>query len=1039
MSIKIFLSTVSDEFRTYRDALRHDLTRHNVEVKVQEDFKDLGADTLDMLDVYIAHCDAVVHLSGNMTGAYPGYLALGALQKKHPDLADKLPPLGDALKNGESISYTQWEAWLALYHGKLLFIAKAADNAERGPNYAPTNASCSAQSEHLARLRQAERYPGCTFRSPADLAKHIAYTAILDLLVKAYVENPARAREVTGGGNWAGSPYPGLRPFTTGEARIFFGRETEANKISDLLREPDPRFLAIVGGSGTGKSSLVYAGILPLLHNGDSPWPSLSFTPGFANDNPFTALAYELFRQLPRGEISNPAELSAKLEKRPEFFLQYVHEIAAPRSNNSAFILFIDQFEELFKNSAETHRKYFVELMVKAASDPGLRVVITLRTDFLDQFMKVSSLSDLAQRAGAVFPMAPPKKHELRRMICCPAQATDTPFDDELAEALLADAGSEPGEALPLVAFCLQDLYRRTPPGRALNLDTYHNIGGLRGAIALRTSEILEKLQVVECAPTSAIFSRLFGLLVHVDAGGKAVRKWASLDSVRRVSGEAQQIVDTLVAERLLLVGPSENGAVIALSHEALIQSWPSLHEWLDQNRVQMQRVQRYLLHLLAPEPADRLYGVTQIEAMAEKATEAIPALVVALGDGDENVARKATKALGQMKDAIPALGAALSAHNENVRANAAEALGNIGPAAVDAIPELMSALSDKSWNVRAHTADALGHVGPPAASAVPALSAALSDDNVSVRACAAEALGNIGPAAATAVQALSTALGDVSDERLRVKAAGALKKIGAAAADAVQALSAALSDKNDTVRLYAAEALDNIGRAAAPAVPALCVALGDKDEDVRSSAAAALVKIGPAAVTALSDILGAGDELARRGATDALVKIGQAAVPALCAALGPQNDEGVRRNAANTLGRIGQAAVDAVPTLVRALLIDVSEWVRLKAAEALSEIGPHAADVVPALVKALSDKSKWVRQSAAGALARIGPPAISALRNALGDENELVREGATDAFVKTSRSAIPTLRSALGDKIRWCAGVLPTPSSRSARPRSQR
>ena len=125
MSVKIFLSTVSDEFRAYRDALRTDLTRHNVEVKVQEDFKDLGGDTLDKLDVYIAHCDAVVHLVGDMTGSAPGELELRALHKKYPDLTDKLPPLGEALQNGISVSYTQWEAWLALYHDKRLFIAEA--------------------------------------------------------------------------------------------------------------------------------------------------------------------------------------------------------------------------------------------------------------------------------------------------------------------------------------------------------------------------------------------------------------------------------------------------------------------------------------------------------------------------------------------------------------------------------------------------------------------------------------------------------------------------------------------------------------------------------------------------------------------------------------------------------------------------------------------------------------------------------------------------------------------------------------------------
>ena len=197
MSAKIFLSTVSDEFRAYRDQLRSDLTRHNVEVKVQEDFKDLGRGILDELDVYIEHCDAVVHLVGDMTGSDPGEHALGALRTKYPDLAVKLPPLGAALRNGLGVSYTQWEAWLALYHGILLFIAKAADSAERGPNSFPTDATRAAQAAHLARLKAMDRYPGCTFTSPDNLAKHILSSAILDLLVKAqvlaYAEELARA------------------------------------------------------------------------------------------------------------------------------------------------------------------------------------------------------------------------------------------------------------------------------------------------------------------------------------------------------------------------------------------------------------------------------------------------------------------------------------------------------------------------------------------------------------------------------------------------------------------------------------------------------------------------------------------------------------------------------------------------------------------------------------------------------------------------------------------------------------------------------
>ena len=94
----------------------------------------------------------------------------------------KLPPLSAALKDGVGISDTQWEAWLALYYGKLLLIARAAETAERGPNYEPTDDARTAQAAHLVRLKAMERYPGCTFTSADSLAKFVLGGAILDLL-----------------------------------------------------------------------------------------------------------------------------------------------------------------------------------------------------------------------------------------------------------------------------------------------------------------------------------------------------------------------------------------------------------------------------------------------------------------------------------------------------------------------------------------------------------------------------------------------------------------------------------------------------------------------------------------------------------------------------------------------------------------------------------------------------------------------------------------------------------------------------------------
>src|SRR5215813_5833502 len=130
--IQIFLSTVTAEFRSYRDALRRDLDRPNVTVKVQEDFVATGTETLDKLDDYIRQCDAVIHLVGDMTGALAQGPSVAAIRERYPDLAQRLPPLAPVLvPDAPALSYTQWEAWLALYHRKVLVIAVPQAGAAR--------------------------------------------------------------------------------------------------------------------------------------------------------------------------------------------------------------------------------------------------------------------------------------------------------------------------------------------------------------------------------------------------------------------------------------------------------------------------------------------------------------------------------------------------------------------------------------------------------------------------------------------------------------------------------------------------------------------------------------------------------------------------------------------------------------------------------------------------------------------------------------------------------------------------------------------
>jgi hypothetical protein len=197
--VKLFLSTVSNEFRSYRDELRRQLKRPNVDVHVQEDFIPTGTETLDKLDSYIAGCDAVIHLVGDMSGATVPAAVQSGLQARHPDLVTKLPPLQLPLETGSPpLSYTQWEAYLAIYHGKPLIIALPEPGARRDGNYSPDREQQALQQGHLERLRLLGRYTDFTFGNADQLATNVLRSSILDLLADAERRQRTRDQEKSG-------------------------------------------------------------------------------------------------------------------------------------------------------------------------------------------------------------------------------------------------------------------------------------------------------------------------------------------------------------------------------------------------------------------------------------------------------------------------------------------------------------------------------------------------------------------------------------------------------------------------------------------------------------------------------------------------------------------------------------------------------------------------------------------------------------------------------------------------------------------------
>jgi hypothetical protein len=225
--VQLFLSTVSAEFLSYRERLRHQLTRPDVEVKVQEDFIVTGTETLEMLDAYIQSCDGVIHLVGDMTGAMAMAPSVAAIAQKYPELASRFPLAEFLQPDGPSLSYTQWEAWLALLHHKPLFIATAKAETPRDAKYVPEESQQALQQAHLSRLNSVERFAGCSFASQDDLAVQVLRSFVLDLLVQAGLTR----RPLT-------LPFASIGPLFKGRAALIEQLEDATRPVALIGQDP---------------------------------------------------------------------------------------------------------------------------------------------------------------------------------------------------------------------------------------------------------------------------------------------------------------------------------------------------------------------------------------------------------------------------------------------------------------------------------------------------------------------------------------------------------------------------------------------------------------------------------------------------------------------------------------------------------------------------------------------------------------------------------------------------------------------------------
>jgi serine/threonine protein kinase/WD40 repeat protein len=386
------------------------------------------------------------------------------------------------------------------------------------------------------------------------------------------------------------NPYKGLRAFRQDDEGDFFGRQALIEELVETLQQqmqPNAsRLLAVIGPSGSGKSSVVMAGLLPLLQKDGLPeserWTYLP--PMVPGTSPLENLAIALSSRLPAKSI---AAIREDLEDDSARGLHMLARQIVERQS-SRLVLYVDQFEELFTQTAdEAERQQFINLLLIAVTEPGgpVTVILTLRADFYDRPMNYPELGKLIeQNSRSVLPMSLSDLHEV---IQKPAQLPDVllQFDSGLVAELVFEVRDQIG-GLPLLQFTLDQLFERRS-GRRLTMTAYEEIGGVRGALARHTEATYNALPEDE---HRRLARGLFLRLIEPGATEQDTTRRRAPRSELVLPDPAQnrmmdEVINAFVNARLLLMDQQQGITTVEVSHEALIREWPRLAEWLDEAR----------------------------------------------------------------------------------------------------------------------------------------------------------------------------------------------------------------------------------------------------------------------------------------------------------------------------------------------------------------------------------------------------------------------------------------------------------------------
>ena len=404
------------------------------------------------------------------------------------------------------------------------------------------------------------------------------------------------------------NPYKGLRAFGEADAADFFGRESLTQQLLARLGEGGDlaRFLAVVGPSGSGKSSVVRAGLVPALRRGGLPgsenWFIVDVLPG---PHPLEELEAALLRVA----VNPPESLLAQLREDKRGLVRAIRR-TLPADEATELVLVVDQFEEVFTLvEDEAERAHLLDSLVTAALDERsrVRILVTLRADFIDRPLRYVDFGELLrQRSELVLPLTP---DEMERAIAGPAERVGLALEPGLPEAIVADVSDQPG-ALPLLQYALTELFEQRDD-HTLTKAAYHSIGGVRGALGRRAEEVYASLNDAEQPAARQLFLRLVTLGEGTEDTRRRVLR-SEIESLADPTSNLQPptsnyqspittVIESFGKSRLLSFDRDlqTRGPTVEVAHEALLREWPRLREWLDDSRADV-RMQRSLAAVAA-------------------------------------------------------------------------------------------------------------------------------------------------------------------------------------------------------------------------------------------------------------------------------------------------------------------------------------------------------------------------------------------------------------------------------------------------------